>query len=87
MDLKKFKIFGCTALIYFPLPSRTKLDVTAERGTLVGMSERSLCYQVYCHLTKHVLQVHDATFIEDDEDQLIIDDFSPIALEKQAREA
>lgn len=43
-DLKVFKPFGCTNLIYIPLEIRTKLDITAERGMLVGVDASILCY-------------------------------------------
>lgn len=86
VDLKMFKRLGFMALIYILLPNRTKLDVVMERGTLVRISEGSLCYQVCCHSTKHIVKVRNVTFIEDDEDQLIVNEFSPIKLGKVTSE-
>lgn len=54
-DLKVLKPFGCTALVYIPLEKRTKIDVTGVRGTLVGVTEGLICYNVYCAATNRTI--------------------------------
>ena len=72
--MKLFKSFGCTALVYVPLQNRTKLDVTSERGIMVGLSEGDMCYQIYCSATNAIIQARDVTFIEDYDEQLYVDE-------------
>lgn len=68
--------------MYVPLPNRKKLDVKAERGTSVGISEGSLCYQVNYHVTKTLYKPYIyVTFLEDDGDQLKIKDENSITLD------
>lgn len=73
-DLKVFRPFGCTALIYIPLQNGTKRDVTAERGFVVGMAEVLLWYKVYCYATKSIVHARDVQFIEEPDEKLFIDD-------------
>lgn len=81
-DLKSFKRFGCTALIYVSISKTTKLDSTAERGTLVSISEGTLHYRIYFHSTKHIGQARDVTFIADDNVQFVVDDLNTFILEE-----
>lgn len=46
-ELKVYKPFGCTTLIYVPLELKKKLGITGERFFLVGMAKGKLCYKVY----------------------------------------
>lgn len=72
-DLKMFKPFGCTSLIYIPFQNWTKLDVTSDRETLFDLSEGNLCYKIYCHCTKSIMQARDVTFIGKADDLVYID--------------
>lgn len=63
VDLNIFKPFACTALIYFPMENQTKIDVTTDRGTVVGLNEVELFYTVYNHARKRILQTRDVMFI------------------------
>lgn len=54
--LKMFKPLGCTTLKHLRLPSRTKMEVTAEKGTLVGKDEGTICYNIYLHPTRRIVQ-------------------------------
>lgn len=69
-----FKTFGCTSLIYIPLQNRTNLDFTAERGSLVGLSESEMCYKIYVNSTKSMIKARDVTFIEDADEKRFIDE-------------
>lgn len=73
-DLKFFKPFGRTNPIYIPLKNKTKLDITAERGMFIGMSEGLQCYKIYCDSTNSTGQARDATFVEEPYERLFIND-------------
>lgn len=84
VDLKVFKPFGFTALVYIPLENRTKLDCTVERGFLVGVAEDLLCYKVYFTATKSTFHARDVTFIEEPYKKLFANDTTYIEPHHQA---
>lgn len=70
--IKLFKPFGCTTMIYIPLGKRTKLDVTAVRGMLIGVAEGMLCYKSYCNERKRIIHARDVPFIVEPDERLFI---------------
>lgn len=58
VDLKVVKPFVCVELVNIPLENLTKLDITAERGILVGLAEGLLSYRLYCGAKKRIVHVH-----------------------------
>lgn len=67
------------------MQNRKKLDVTAEIGTLVGISEGTLCYKVYFHSKKNIVQTRYLTFIEEPGEHLFIDEPITVILKSQKR--
>lgn len=51
---------------------RTKLDITPDRGALVGLIDGYLNDKVYSHAKNRILQTGKVTFIEEDFDQLYV---------------
>lgn len=74
VDLRVFKPFGYTPIIYVHLELRTKLDVKAERVFLIGMAEGQLCYQVYYNAKQSIVHARDVTFIEEQDETLFVND-------------
>lgn len=56
--------------------------MTAERGTLVGISEGKLCYKVYYQSTKKIVHTREVAFIEEPDEELFIEEPRTVTLNK-----
>ena len=64
-DVKHLRIFGCLMFSHVPSKKRTSLDLTAERGMLVGYSEVSKAYKIYIPTLRRVVVRRDVRFKAD----------------------
>jgi hypothetical protein len=55
-------IFGCHVYIHVPKEKRTKLDLSARKGTFVGYRESSKAYQIYILGQRQIEVCRDVSF-------------------------
>jgi hypothetical protein len=56
------RIFGCPVYIHVPKQKRTKLDLSAKKGTSVGYRESSKAYQIYIPGQRQIEVSRDVSF-------------------------
>jgi hypothetical protein len=64
-DVEHLRIFGCLTFSHVSSEKRTKLDLTAEKGIIVGYSEVSKTYQIYFPTSRRVVLGINVRFEED----------------------
>ena len=64
-EVSHFRIFGSTTYCHVPSEKRKKLDMTAEKGYLIGYSENAKAYRIYIPETKKVVVRRDVKFLEE----------------------
>ena len=63
--MSHFRIFGSAAYCHVPSEKRKKLDMTAEKGYLVGYSENAKVYHIYISESSKVVVQRDVKFMEE----------------------
>ena len=64
-EVSHFKIFGNTAYCHVPNEKRKKLEMTAEKGYLLGYSENAKAYHIYIPKSRKVVVRRDVKFMEE----------------------
>ena len=64
-EVSHFRIFGSPTYCHVPNEKRKKLDMTAEKGYLVGYSENANAYHVYISESRKVVVRRDVKFMEE----------------------
>ena len=64
-EVSHFRIFGSPTYCHVPNEKRKLLDMTAEKGYLVGYSENANAYHVYISESRKVVVRRDVKFMEE----------------------
>ena len=63
-EVSHFRIFGSTTYCHVLDEKRNKLDMTTEKGYLVGYSENAKAYRIYIPESRKVVVRRDVKFME-----------------------
>ena len=63
--MSHFRIFEITTYCHVPSEKRKKLEMTTERGYLVGYIENAKAYHIYVPESKKVVVQRDVKFMEE----------------------
>ena len=64
-EVSHFRIFGSTTYCHVPNEKRKKLEMTVEKGYLVGYSENAKAYRIYIPESTKVVVRRDVKFMEE----------------------
>ena len=64
-EVSHFRIFDSTSYYHVPSEKRKKLEMTAEKGYLVGYSENAKAYCIYIPESRKVVVRRDVKFMEE----------------------
>ena len=64
-EVSHFRVFSSTTYCHVPNEKRKKLDMTAEKGYLVGYSENAKAYRIYIPESRKVVVQRDVKIIEE----------------------
>ena len=63
--MSHFRIFGNTTYCHVPSEKRKKLEMTAEKGYLVGYNKNEKAYRIYITESRKVVVRRDVKFMEE----------------------
>ena len=64
-DVGHLRMFGCLTYSHVPFEKRTKMELTAENGILVGYNETTKGYRIYILGQRKMVVRWDVRFEED----------------------
>ena len=65
-EVSHFRIFDNTTYCHVPSDKRKKLEMTAEKGYLVGYNENAKAYRIYIPESRKVVVRRDVKFMKEE---------------------